>query len=191
MIGYLSGTAIANDTILVNGVGYHVHTAAPLTLDEDVQVWVYTAVRENDISLFGFESPTSRELFVALMKVNGIGPRMAMALVGLGAGVVARALLTQDAKALSKAPGVGIRKAQTILTAHSLPEEFLVSLSGDTADRDPLADLVDALVSMGHDAVPARSALEAAALEAPGAAAPVLLRLAVRALSAPAVRIAN
>lgn len=183
MIGYLSGTAITPDVVLAGHVGYQVQTPGGLAVDTEVRLWIHTAVRENDISLYGFAAAAHRDLFVALMKVSGVGPKVALNMLALGAGPLAAAILAGDAKALAKVPGIGVQKAQSILTAVRLPEVFLRDLAGDDSPADPLADLADVLVTMGHDRAHAREALGAVALATPQAAPPLLLRAALRVLA--------
>lgn len=188
MIAFLSGRVIAADTVLVNGVGYAVACAAPLEVGSDVNVWVHTVVRENDISLYGFTSQAERALFVCFMKVSGVGPRVALALLALGAGVVAAAIAAQDAAALSKAAGVGPTKAKTILGALSVPAELLAELAGAQAvvpaPRSGGDDLLSTLVGLGHDKVRSEQALTAARQAEPDAPAPLVLRAALRNLAA-------
>lgn len=183
MIGYLNGTALCADVLLVGGVGYHVNTVSPMTPDTPVALWVHTAVRENDISLYGFETIPQRELFLALMKVSGVGPRMALGMLSLGTAALAGALLANDAKALAKAPGIGVMKAGKILASVNMPEQFLRDLAGDDVGIDPLADLTATLADMGHDPQAARRALDAASAATPAAPAPLLLRAALRTLN--------
>ncbi len=100
----------------VHGVGYLVNgpasTFAALPLDEDVLLHISTIVREDAITLYGFADPTSRRLFDTLRDVNGVGPRIAVALLStLSPGALAQAVETDDVNALAKAHGVGRKLA--------------------------------------------------------------------------------
>jgi Holliday junction resolvasome RuvABC DNA-binding subunit len=80
--------------------------------------------------------------------------------LSLGAGPAVTALRDGDAKALAKAPGVGLKMAQSLVAAVTLPDELVALLA---TDANPLAEMTDALVAMGMDATAARHALEEAA----------------------------
>jgi holliday junction DNA helicase RuvA len=100
----------------VHGVGYLVHapasTVASLPADEDVLLHISTIVREDAITLYGFADPTSRRLFDTLRDVNGVGPRIAVALLStLSPGALALAVESDDVSALAKAHGVGRKLA--------------------------------------------------------------------------------
>jgi holliday junction DNA helicase RuvA len=125
MIGRIRGVLVSTrETVAcvdVSGVGYEVHMtprdlASLPGLGEEIVVHTHTHVREDDISLFGFGSDTDREMFRVLLTASGVGPRVAMALLGsMPANELARAIVTEDADALTVAPGVGKRGAQKIV----------------------------------------------------------------------------
>lgn len=194
MISYVSGRAIDVDTVLVGGVGYCVHTPVPLVTGQDVTLWVHTVVRETEISLYGFDTQAQRALFVCLMKVTSVGPRVALALMSVGAGALAAAIVGKDAKVLAKAPGVGIRKAETILAGVKVPAELLSELS-DGALTEPVApvgdDLLVALVGLGHEEGRASSALAQARRDVPDGPQPLVLRAALRLLASPVLPAAS
>jgi holliday junction DNA helicase RuvA len=184
MIGYLEGRALTADILLVGGVGYRVSTAAGLSVGVECALWIHTVVHENELSLYGFEQVAQRDVFLALTRVTGVGPRVALALLSLGGPELAGAISTNDVRALSQAPGIGPKKAAQILAALSVPTAVLEALAGGPVVVDPLEDMVAALVSMNHSPAVARAALVQAALDAPDAAPPMLLRAAVRSLAA-------
>jgi Holliday junction DNA helicase RuvA len=127
MIGRLTGKVVAQESdggvvVDVNGVGYEV--AVPLgTLgrtrpDEagKVTLWVYTHVREDTLSLFGFSDETERAAFRALLAVSNVGPKIAIAVLGaLPAAELARAVARQDLTALKGITGVGKKIAERLL----------------------------------------------------------------------------
>lgn len=158
MIGYLTGRAEAGGLVVVGGVGYLVATAAPLPVGEDVALWIHTAVRENDISLFGFTSPAERDLFACLTKVTGVGAKLALGILSIGAGAVVAAVAAKDAAALAKAPGIGVAKARTLLASVSVPAELAAQFADSGASAS--SEIVDALAAMGFDASAARSVLD-------------------------------
>jgi Holliday junction DNA helicase RuvA len=163
MIGYLTGT-VAHGTVLVGGVGYTVHTPTPLVDGEQVSLHVHTLVRENDITLYGFPTPQERDLFTHLLKAPGVGGKVALGIMSLGPATLAAAITSRDAAILAKAPGIGAKKAASLLSSLNVPEDLLSCLAGpDAPGGTNLADLVDSLVTLGHDPGAARAALEAAA----------------------------
>ena len=124
MIGYLRGQVLNIDTdsavILAGGVGYEVDctpaTLASLAPNQDLDLFIYTQVREDAIQLYGFRSSTEKQLFTSLIKVNGIGPRSALAILGAG-GVdqIVDLINRGDAKGLSSLPKVGKKTAEQIV----------------------------------------------------------------------------
>lgn len=157
VIGYLTGRALDDSLVLVGGVGYAVATAHPLPVGTDVDLWIHTAVRENDISLFGFTSRAERDLFECLTKVTGVGPKVALGILSLGPAVVVTALRDRDPRTLAKAPGIGVKKAETIISAVTVPPALLDAFA---ASADPVAPLVDALAGLGFDAARSRRVVD-------------------------------
>jgi Holliday junction DNA helicase RuvA len=145
MIGRIRGVLVSTrDTVVcvdVSGVGYEVHmTPRDLTalpgVGEEIVVHTHTHVREDDISLFGFGTETDREMFRILLTASGVGPRVAMALLGsMTAAELARAIVTEDPDALTVAPGVGKRGAQKIVL------ELAPKLAGHQVDIRSGGDL--------------------------------------------------
>lgn len=130
MIAYLRGTLQSRDissgpadriVIDVAGVGFEV-TCAHRTalgvgeLGDCVVIHTALSIRENDWTIFGFASREEREMFGLLQSVSGVGPKLALALVGtLGPDQIAEAVVADDPKMLSQAPGVGLKVAQRII----------------------------------------------------------------------------
>ncbi len=152
MIGYLQGTikwceppVVVMD---VQGVGYEVacssNTIAELPEGKTTALWIYTHVREDFIQLFGFTSQVEKKLFESLLKVNGIGPKMAIQILsGASLEQIIDAIEQQDVKALTQLPKVGKKIAeQMILTLKGK----LVSDSGKVEKQD---DLFSALTNLG------------------------------------------
>lgn len=124
MIGYLRGPVLSVNTesalILAGGVGYEVDctpaTLAAMVPDQSIDLFVYTQVREDAIELYGFLNLAEKQLFISLIKVNGIGPRSAMQILAAG-GVqrVVDLINSGDAKGLSSLPKVGKKTAEQII----------------------------------------------------------------------------
>lgn len=126
MIGRIRGVVIDRepDRVLVEtpgGVGYEVRIAPRLLMElppngVEVTLYIHTQVREDDISLYGFQDRTDRAVFRLVMGVQGIGPKLAMALVGTTepealAGAIAR----EDVAALTRVPGLGKKTASRLV----------------------------------------------------------------------------
>jgi holliday junction DNA helicase RuvA len=125
MIGRLNGRITEKSAegavIDVNGVGYDVTLplsalAALPAVGEPTILWIHTHVREDELRLIGFASGRDREAFRALIKVNGVGPKVALAVLGAISGAqLARIIEAGDVKRLSAIPGIGKKTAERIV----------------------------------------------------------------------------
>ena len=125
MISYIKGLLAekAEDSVVVeaHGVGYHIFVPSSLLselppLGETVKIYTYFNVREDAVNLFGFLSRQDMEMFKQLIGVNGVGPKSALGILSaIKPDALRLAVLSADAKAFSKAPGVGSKTAQRII----------------------------------------------------------------------------
>ncbi len=124
MIGYLSGTVldIRGDhlILLVSGVGYKVLTPLSLLVNTQenstLSLHVHTHVREDQLSLFGFQDESELFVFEKLISVSGIGPKSALSMLSTNSpSSLAQAIETGDVTTLSRTPGVGKRTAEKII----------------------------------------------------------------------------
>ena len=124
MIAYLRGkvlTTTSETAILdVNGVGYEVYCSGgafkKLTVGEVGELYTYLQVKEDGITLFGFDSVKEKELFLKLITVSGVGPKMGISiLASLSGEEFARAIATADVKRLSAVKGLGKKTAEKIV----------------------------------------------------------------------------
>lgn len=126
MVGRIQGQLleVQSDQVLVDvqGVGYEIHPharalmAMQSQIGETVVFWIYTHVREDALQLFGFLSSQEKNLFMQLLKVNGVGPKLALnVLSGAGLHEITDWIESGDAKALSKIPKVGKKTAEQII----------------------------------------------------------------------------
>jgi Holliday junction DNA helicase RuvA len=163
----------------VQGVGYLVHCSAR-TLQalpgagEAATLSIETHVREDQIRLFGFLSDAEREWFRLLQTVQGVGTKVALAILGtLKPADLASAIALRDKAAITQAPGVGQKVAERVVTelkdkapAFASVDPALVHLSGaidnDRAPR-PVTDAISALVNLGYGQPQAAAAIAAAA----------------------------
>jgi Holliday junction DNA helicase RuvA len=155
MIGKLQGVIdyIGDDyVILMAGpVGYKVYTPEILTKGSTVSLWIETIVREDSIRLFGFSSISAQTLFNQLTTVSGVGPKVAMAIMGtIKTETLMTAIATGDAKTIATAPGVGKKVAEKIIV------ELKNKMGGGNFDfgndvaNGALPDLLAALESLGY-----------------------------------------
>ena len=204
MIGKLKGLieSYGQDSVIldVNGVGYEVHCSAR-TLQElpgigqPAALSIETHVREDQIRLFGFVTEIERVWFRLLQTVQGVGAKVALAVLGtLKPRELASAIAMRDKAMVARAPGVGPKVAERIVTelkdkapAYTNVDPALVRLSGTLDDKRapaPVTDAVSALVNLGYAQAQAAAAIAAAARSAgEGAEATTLIRLGLRELA--------
>ena len=156
MIGKLQGIVdyIGDGFIILmtGGVGYKVFTPEYLTPKSTVALWIETIVREDSIRLFGFSTIAAQNLFNQLTAVSGVGPKLAMAIMGaISTDTLMTAIATGDAKTITAAPGVGKKVAEKIIV------ELKSKIGGATLNlgdvgcaSGALPDLLAALESLGY-----------------------------------------
>lgn len=149
--------------INVGGVGYRVLVANPFrytATNDDQKVYIYQAVRDNDISLYGFQTFDEKQLFIKLLSVSGIGPKSALAILANEdhSGLI-NAINTNNDKFLTKFPGIGKKTAQQIILdlKGKMKEITPANLVGQQAldvtptDASPaLKESLEALASLGY-----------------------------------------
>jgi holliday junction DNA helicase RuvA len=204
MIGKLKGIveSYGEDFIIldVNGVGYLVH-CSPRTLQElprvggGVSLAIETYVREDQIKLFGFLAEVEREWFRLLQTVQGVGAKVALAVLGtLKPSQLASAIAMRDKAMVARTPGVGPKIAERIVTelkdrapAYADLDPAIIRLSGAVEEKrapQPVADAVSALVNLGYGQPQAASAIAAATRNAGQEAdAALLIRLGLKELA--------
>ncbi len=169
MINYIKGTLadINNDGAVVEagGIGYEVlmpvsALEALPRVGSEVKIFTYMHVREDLLQLFGFMSKEDLRVFRLLITVNGVGPKGALGMLGMmSADDIKFAVLAGDAKAMSKAPGVGIKTAGKIILELKDKMGMEVDVGGEGrgtakagSDKDSqmAADAREALVALGY-----------------------------------------
>ena len=122
MIAFIRGkiAAYGTDWIVVdqNGIGWQIAYAHPehVHLNDEVQVYTYMHFTENETSLFGFESPDEKDLFMRLISVKGLGPKTAMNMLAkAGYNAIVASIESGDVAALKKMPGIGAKSASQIV----------------------------------------------------------------------------
>ena len=156
MIGKLQGNVdYVGDgfvILMTGGVGYKVFTPEYLTPKSTVTLWIETVVREDSIRLFGFSSLSAQTLFNQLTAVSGVGPKLAMAIMGaINTDTLMTAIATGDAKTITAAPGVGKKVAEKIIVELKSKVGGTAFDFGDTGGTSgALSDLLAALESLGY-----------------------------------------
>ena len=170
MIAQLRGRPIARTpeglVLDVAGVGYLVQATPSAVRKADgadeVTLLTYLNVREDALQLFGFGEQAERDLFVSLLSVNGVGPKVALAVVsGSPAAELRRAIVLEDAARFQAIPGIGKKTAERIVL--ELKEKLAASVSiasaGGTGGADDHVVARDALVELGYSLTDAERAL--------------------------------
>lgn len=181
MIAYVKGIiediTEDNAVIDVNGIGYNVKISADTAsrlpgIGEAVKLYTYTCVREDAFQLFGFLTRSDLEIFKKLITVNGIGPKGGLAILSvMDADDLRLAIMSGDAKAISKAPGIGAKTAQRVILdlkdRISIDDEMIsreiaqgsaASLRANTPQKQ---EAIAALVSLGYGQAESTKAVNA------------------------------
>jgi Holliday junction DNA helicase RuvA len=176
MIASLSGRIqeINSDSLVVDigGVGLQVFVPAPLRdrlkPAETVFLYTYLVVREDALSLYGFDTKEGRDFFILLLGVNGVGPRLSLAMLStLSPDAMRRAVFHEQAEVFSRVPGVGKKTAQKILLhlQDRIPMEAGLERIATISDVD--TEVLGALTSLGYSVVEAQAALQSIPRETP------------------------
>ncbi len=171
MIGRLCGTLAEKSPprvlVDVRGVGYEVDVPMSTffnlpALGQPVVLLTHFVVREDAQVLYGFGMPTERAAFRELVKISGVGPRTALAILsGLSVGELAGAVTRQDAARLVKVPGIGRKTAERLLLELKGKLEPEVGAPATEALDDAQIDIAQALQALGYNEREARAALKA------------------------------
>ncbi|GAA6294927.1 MULTISPECIES: Holliday junction branch migration protein RuvA [Enterocloster] len=184
MISYIKGplTAIEEDVIVVEagGVGMGIHVPLSVLdrlpgIGREVTVYTYFQVREDAMSLYGFLNRQDRDMFRQLIGVNGVGPKAALGILStMTPDDLRMAIVTGDAKAISRAPGIGPKTAQRLildLKDKISMEEVLGNLAlpcdggasaalGTASMGEAAKEAVQALVALGYSNMEANKAVK-------------------------------
>ena len=166
MIGYLRGTvaSLKPDTCLldVNGVGYRVYisdaTRRDLAKGKEAQLFTYLSVREDALQLYGFRTEQEYDMFLALIGISGIGPKVALGILSsITISRLAAAITNQQTSVLTKLPGIGKKSAERLilelkdkLSFAGAQDEQLTLTSDVPVGDDILSQTSAALESLGY-----------------------------------------
>lgn len=178
MIAHLKGKLVNSSPtsiiVDVGGIGYRIFIPASLCgklpqVGEDVTLQTSFVVRELSQTLYGFLSPQERDAFEALMGVTGIGPKMALSVIGhLSLPELQRAVANADVATLSKVPGIGKKTAERLII--EMRDKLQAKFLHDPADlavhfpTDPhsqtISDAMSALINLGYNQMTAQKAIK-------------------------------
>jgi Holliday junction DNA helicase RuvA len=172
VISYLTGRVLAKKpdglVVLVGGLGLEVHVPAG-TIDkapeagEEISLHTYLHVRQDILQLYGFDSAEARDLFIELMSVTNVGPRLALSVLSVfsPAGFV-KVVSESDADALTIIPGVGKKSSQRLILEMrekvGKPLEEVITLVPER--RRPFEEAMEALMQLGYSRQEAHQALK-------------------------------
>lgn len=184
MIAFVRGRIedISTDNVVIDvgGIGYNVKisstTASKLPgIGEEVKLFTYTSVREDAFWLYGFLTRADLEIFKKCITVSGIGPKGALSILSvMDADSLRYAIMSEDKKAIAKAPGIGARTAERLILELkdkvSVDDEMIereIAANAASAGANPLAvtsdqmkEALDALVSLGYGQTESLKALQ-------------------------------
>ena len=177
MIGFVQGKvdAISEDNVVIDtgGIGYNVRISAKTAqelpgIGQEVRLYTYTSVQEDGISLFGFLSRDSLDIFKKIITVNGIGPKGGLAVLSvMSADELKFAIISGNAQAITKAPGIGKKTAERVIL--DLKDKISVEdtqIRKEISSYDGLpqtgkaqSEAVEALTALGYSATDALHAV--------------------------------
>lgn len=203
MIAFLSGKLLAKHpgTVIldVSGVGYEV--SIPLStfyelgeVESDVQLNIYTHVREDTLQLFGFRTRRERELFMQLISVSGVGAKMAIAMLSaMSTDEIILAIRTENLAKLTAIPGIGRKTAERLVielrdkVMKMLAPETESSALSDAKEKQEVDlvfdDALSALLNLGYQRSAAEKALKSAVNEGTEVSVQKLLRRSLQLLA--------
>ena len=203
MIGFFRGkvayVALDNCLLDVNGVGYRVFVAGntqnKLRIGEEIQLFTYLSVREDAMQLFGFIRQEEYHIFLQLLSVSGIGPKVALGIIGnITPAKLCQAIQNKQASVLTKLPGIGKKSAERMIvelkdklsfvkTDNEVIDEPGSLFAASPVGEDALSEANAALVSLGFPQQQVTPVLEQLANTAGEADVQTLIKLALKELS--------
>jgi len=170
MIASLSGTIlkIEDSSLVVNVGGVGIRVFVPRTVLEDVggvgrsvRLHTHLIVREQELSLYGFEVEEDLQLFEVLLGVNGVGPKVALSILGtLSPELLKSAIMREETAVLQRVPGIGKKTAERIMFQLRDKLDLTQVSTAVPLVSDVDADVIDFLTGLGFSIVEAQSALQ-------------------------------
>lgn len=150
MIGKVTDVEASSIIVEVSGIGYQINTPNPyaFNLDEEYKIYLYQYIREDENSLYGFKTKEEKDLFLKLIAVKGLGPRMALPILATGSiGGIVDAIERENILYLKKFPKIGEKLAKQII----LDLKGKIQLTGDMANiSNNYEELIEVLKGLGY-----------------------------------------
>jgi holliday junction DNA helicase RuvA len=192
MIGYLTGKIIAakpTQILLdVNGVGYEIrisiNTFERISDKETISLFIYTNVKEDSITLFGFYSEAEKEMFELLISINGVGPKSALSLLsGISTNDLKQAIFTTNVERIIAVPGIGRKTAERLILelknkVRDIKEEG-ISPGKPSLQKEAVA----ALITLGYNIVYSEKAVNKILSELPESSLEELIKISLKELN--------
>jgi Holliday junction DNA helicase RuvA len=175
MIAFLEGNVLSieeNALVILQG-GFGLRVFVPSGVVQQAQhgqrlaLYTHLVVREDVLALYGFERTDERDLYTQLLSVNGVGPRMALAILStLSVDAIKRAVINEQGEVFGRVPGVGKTTAQKILLyLKGKLKGDLGAIGGSLQDFD--TEVLEALTALGYSVIEAQAAIQALPKDAP------------------------
>ena len=153
MYNYIKGIVIesrSNSIVLDNnGIGFEIYTPNPFAFEEgkDYKVYIYQYIREDEMSLYGFKTSEEKELFLKLIDVKGLGPKMALPIIAMGSiSGISDAINRENILYLKKFPKIGDKLARQMI----LDLKGKLELTASVIELDASDELLEALKGLGY-----------------------------------------
>ena len=146
IVNEVKSTSIVLDN---NGIGYEIYTPNPFAFEEgkDYKVYVYQYIREDEMSLYGFKTNDEKELFLKLIEVKGLGPKMALPIIAMGSiNGISDAINRENVLYLKKFPKIGDKLARQMI----LDLKGKLALTSEIIELNDTDELLEALKGLGY-----------------------------------------
>lgn len=159
MIGYINGLIIDKEDksllVLAQNIGYNVFATTEListvSVDQKIQLFIHTAVREDDISLYGFSKKEELKFYKQLISVSGIGPKMALDILSTPMHLTQQAILSEDSALLTNIKGLGKKTAERLILELKNKITPVAQNTGKTMSATYNEEAVMALTGLGYE----------------------------------------
>ncbi len=192
MIGYLKGNIVSSkptEIILdVNGVGYliniSINTFEKISGQKEVSLYIFTNVKEDSITLYGFHSESEKEMFELLITVNGIGPKSALSLLsGINSSELKNAIERSDVSRITAIPGIGKKTAERLVLELKSKVEKIALNEEQTVSFGLKKEAIAALNTLGYNLKAAENAIREVLSDSPDCSIEELIKKALNRLN--------
>ena len=192
MIGYLKGKIISSKPthilLDVNGVGYtikiSINTFERISGKDTVSLFIYTNVKEDAITLFGFYSEAEKEMFELLISINGVGPKSALSLLsGISTDDLRQAIITNNIERIVAVPGIGRKTAERLILELKNKVRDIKEEGISPAKPSLQKEAVAALTTLGYNLASSEKAVNKILSELPNSSLEELIKRSLKELN--------